>query len=231
MEGSREPIMPKKIFEAIMDNQKCRNYFQRTIDNLRTKIRSKIEMLDKLIDTTEVEILENIFAARNELKLRELQNASMLNEDWKTNKSCVPQTILEKIMLLLGFCNIDERDNTMGLFTTANMEAALISALIWRQIKYSFNIVCSSFKSFNPWFCLFIAFRFRYKCSKVMTYADLDLPPDLASQFIGNKKQHNNILPVCSFIAITAKSIMFDIKVTFNCCLIINDTYNSKFFV
>jgi hypothetical protein len=60
MEGSREPIMPKKIFEAIMDNPKCRNYFQRTIDNLRTKIRSKIEMLDKLIDTTEVEILENI---------------------------------------------------------------------------------------------------------------------------------------------------------------------------
>ena len=154
MEGSREPIMPKKIFEAIMDNQKCRNYFQRTIDNLRTKIRSKIEILDKIIDTTEVEILENIFAAGDELNLRELQNESMLKEDWKTVKSCVPQTILEKIMLLLGFCSIDEKDNTLGLFTTANMEAALISALIWRQFIFLFNTVCSSFKTLNSRFCL-----------------------------------------------------------------------------
>ena len=74
--------------------------------------------------------MEDIFIDGHELEIRQVQLEKMRDSesaDWKQNVSCAPQTITEKLMFLLGFYNISNTD--LHVFTTANMEAALLAAL------------------------------------------------------------------------------------------------------
>ena len=82
-----------------MGSEKCHSYFQKLVDNLRTKIRNKVESLNNILDYSEYNTLEEIFTNGQELDIRQLQLEKMRDSaDWKQDVSCAPQTIIEKLM-------------------------------------------------------------------------------------------------------------------------------------
>ena len=128
------PILQPSIVAKILLDQGCRNYIMRSIDNLKTKLRYAAENLLSYLYAEEDDVLREIFIESEglDIDLRTIQYERMSsNDDWKNTLSCIPQTIIDKLMVKLKFCVLDE-DLPFSKEVTVNMECAVLAALIWR---------------------------------------------------------------------------------------------------
>ena len=135
MEGQTIPLLHASVVSAILQHDVCKTFLRRCADNLRTKLRQTVENIGKILDPAEDEVLREIFVNSEGINvdLRMLQfERIQQNEDWQNDIYCVPQTILEKIMIKLGFLVLSKLDTCLITESTANMECAVIASLIWR---------------------------------------------------------------------------------------------------
>ena len=135
MDGQSLPLLHCSVVGAILANEGCRNYLRRSSDNLRTKLRFTAENLTMILDPEEDDVLRAIFIDTDgiDINLRRIQCDRMdANPNWKNDVSCVPQTILEKIMIRLGYTTLVDVTASLMKEFTANQECAVIASLIWR---------------------------------------------------------------------------------------------------
>lgn len=118
-------ILSASLIKLILGDRTCRLYLLCLVNNLRTKIRSRIENLQLFISEEEDYYLRGLFLLGKEKSLRQEQ----LLEDEEAEKK--PQTIVEKIMVILGFLCV-ERNKPVVHDASAHMEAVVLAALIWR---------------------------------------------------------------------------------------------------
>jgi hypothetical protein len=121
-----QPIVSANLIKLILGDRTCRLYLLRLVDNLRTKVRSRVENLQLFISEEEDAYLRDLFLSGKEKNLRQEQ----LDEEAGTSPK-KPQTIVEKIMLILGFLCV-EKNKPVVHDASAHMEAVVLAALIWR---------------------------------------------------------------------------------------------------
>jgi hypothetical protein len=115
------PVLSMQVIQLVLGNKTCSLYLHRIVDNLRTKVRSRIENLHLFIPEEEDAYLRDLFLSGKEASLRRIQ----------LNETSFPQTIVEKIMLLLGFLCAEKKKNVI-YDASAHMEAIVLASLIWR---------------------------------------------------------------------------------------------------
>ena len=118
----------------ILSDRGCRNFITRSIDNLKSRVRYAGENLLLYLYAEEDDVLREIFIESEgvDLDLRTIQYERMRNNDnCKNTLSCIPQTIIDKLLVKLKFCVLDE-ELPFSKEVTINMECAVLAALIWR---------------------------------------------------------------------------------------------------
>ena len=135
MPGQLHPILHPTIVGHILNDNGSRKFLTRSVDNVKTKIRSTAESLLSTIFPEEDEVLRQIFIDSEgvDIDLRSIQFDRMKKDiNWKDNISCVPYTIFLKIMMSIGFCGQHDPDICLSTEFTANTECAVLASLIWR---------------------------------------------------------------------------------------------------
>ena len=135
MAGQSVPLLHHSIVSNILKNEVCKNFLRRSLENLKTKVRHNAKNIAFVLKTAEDKVLREIFvnSIGVDIDLRTIQFERMKqNENWQNDIHCVPQSILEKIMIKLGFITLTDIDTCLIKEFTANMECAVIASLIWR---------------------------------------------------------------------------------------------------